>query len=60
MSASLEEGVRGEVRSLPAREARGWLEDKEAGESVYTSLGRDPAGAMGWECQERLREERQR
>lgn len=36
------------------REARGWREDKEAGESVYTSLRQGPVGAMGWECLERL------
>ena len=44
----------GDVRGLSAREARGWPEDKAAGESVCTSPGPDPAGATGWECQERL------
>lgn len=39
-------------------EVGGWLVDREAGGSVYTSLGQDPVGAMGWECLEKLWEER--
>lgn len=46
------------VRDLSVERARGWLEDKEAGENVCTSLGQDPEGATGWECLERLQEER--
>lgn len=49
----------GEVRDLSVWKARGCLEDKEAGERVCTSLGQDPEGAMGWECLERLQEDRQ-
>ncbi len=51
--------VQEEVRVLSVWKARGWLEDKEAGESVCTSLGWDPEGAMGWVYLERLQEERQ-
>ena len=60
MSASLERVCRRggwDIRGLSAGEARGWREDKAAGESVCTSPGPDPAGATGWECQERLRGE---
>lgn len=51
---SLFDRVQGEVRDRPVWRAWGWLEDKEAGESVCTSPGQDPEGAMGWECLERL------
>lgn len=43
-----------EVRGLAVRKVVGWLGDKEAGESVYTSLGQVPVGVTGWECLEKL------
>lgn len=40
------------------RKVRGCLGDKEAVESVYTSLAQDPVGVTGWECLERLDEKK--
>lgn len=43
------------VRGLPVQEVKGLPEDKQAAENVCTFPVQDPAGAMGWECLERLR-----
>lgn len=59
MTGMVSDRVQGDVRVLSVRKAMGWLEDKEAGERVCTSLGWNPEGAMGWECLERLQEDRQ-
>lgn len=47
------------VRGLSVQKVKGSLEDKQAGENVCTFPVQDPAGAMGWECLERLQEKRQ-
>lgn len=46
--------VQAGVRDRPAWTTRGWLEDREVGRSVCTSLAPEPEGAMGLECQARL------
>lgn len=47
-----------EVRGLSARTARGWLEDRAAGQRACTCLAQAPEGEKGWECLERLQGDR--
>lgn len=45
------------VRGLSAGGAGGWPGHPVSVESVCTSLGQEPVGAMGWGCLERLQEQ---